>query len=82
MYKEGVEGQEPPGIILRIAQEAEVAPCLVAKLILQKYFSQFTSCSSNKQVLQFNQYLRDTTLIEDRDLAYEVFLVNNNIQQF
>ncbi|GJQ65943.1 hypothetical protein Trydic_g4041 [Trypoxylus dichotomus] len=71
LYEEALNKREDPGIILRIALHANISPCLVAKLILQKYYDGAESDSENVNV---NKYLRDTTLIKNIDLAYEVFL--------
>lgn len=70
-YNFAIKNREPPGIITRMSAEYDVTPCLIAKLILQKYFDVL-----EKKVDNINVYLRDTTLISDMDLAYEVFLVN------
>jgi len=99
-FKEAVEHKEPPGIILRIADEIDICPVLVARFVLeayireqqekefQKYGSSKTNDAEDKipneetQVLnlsvirgEVNRLLKDNTAIEDRDLAYEVFLV-------
>lgn len=82
-YKNGIENREPPGIMLRIAKEHDVNPCLVSKLILQRYYSILNTNDEAKSPLQVNKYIRDTTLIEDMDLAYEVYLVSLvNIMKF
>lgn len=70
-YIAAVHHSESPGIIIRIAQKYDVTPCLVAKLILQKYLEDHDDCDENN----ISMYLRDTTLIPNMDLAYEVFLV-------
>lgn len=72
LYEEALVKREDPGIILRIALQADISPCLIAKLILQKYYENVECDGEN---ININKYLRDTTLIENIDLAYEVFLV-------
>ncbi|KAK9751812.1 Protein of unknown function TPD sequence-motif [Popillia japonica] len=71
LYEEALVKREDPGIILRIALQADISPCLIAKLILQKYYENVECDGEN---ININKYLRDTTLIENIDLAYEVFL--------
>lgn len=73
LYTEAVKNQESPGIILRIAKLFDICPCLIAKLIVQKYFEINDNPS---EIVQLNNYMRDTSLIPDMDLAYEVFLVS------
>lgn len=81
LYSVRTKQHQRPGIIIKIAEEFDVAPCLVAKLILQKHFDELdvsTELESNGNG-NINLYLRDTTLIPDKQLAYEVFLVRSNI---
>lgn len=78
LYKTATDRGDNPGIILRISQQYDVTPCLVAKLILQKYLNDVNLINSdNDSSTQTNikTYLRDTTLIQDPSLAYEVYLV-------
>jgi hypothetical protein len=98
---EAVQNKEPPGIILRIADEIEICAVLVARFVLEAYLrdqqekelQKYVNTIKNEaddgkiqndeaQVLnlsvirgEVNRLLRDTTAIEDRDLAYEVYLV-------
>lgn len=76
LYVDAVNKGERPGIIVRIAENYDVAPCLVAKLILQKYFEEHdlfeADANGNNNI---NVYLRDTTSIPNVDLSYEIFLV-------
>lgn len=74
LYTDAIDKREPPGIIVRMAKELDICPCLIAKLILQKHFSLFAIDQKSGLQMNINQYLRDTTLIEDSDLAYEVYL--------
>lgn len=70
-YLNAVENKEAPGILIRIAQSFDITPCLVAKLILKHFFEE-----NDPSVTSVNKYLQDTSLIQDMDLAYEVFLVS------
>lgn len=71
-YIDAINKRDDPGIIIKIALDSNIAPCLVAKLILQKHYDNLDCDNDN---LNINKYLRDTTLINNSDLAYEVFLV-------
>lgn len=75
-YLQALENLESPGILLRFSQESDVTPCLIAKLILQSYFESLESNSDDIKI-NVNHYLRNTSLIPDMDLAYEVFLCVN-----
>ena len=116
-YCHSVSSKEAPGIILRLADEIQICPVLVAKFILEGYLREHqkreiekynaliiaSSTSgrastqtepeppetpnyfSNLAVLkqEVSRLLRDTTQIEDRNLAYEVYLVSRfEIQWF
>ncbi|KAJ3665986.1 hypothetical protein Zmor_001448 [Zophobas morio] len=70
IYQQAIKKSGKPGIILRIAEQFEVCPCLIAKLILQKYIDEFNFGEQS----QINNYLRDTSLIPDVNLSHEVFL--------
>lgn len=77
LYKSGVENGDNPGIIIRIAAQFDVAPCLVAKCILNRYFETLeTSENKDHSPANINIYLRDTCLLPNMDLAYEIFLVS------
>lgn len=80
LYIQGVKGDDGPGIIMRIAEKFDVTPCLVAKLILQKHFEEknIVTDVESGAAGNVNIYLRDTTLITDKQLAYEVFLVHTS----
>jgi hypothetical protein len=68
LYQQAVKNRQSPGIILKIAEQFDICPCLIAKLILQKYFEDLNL------IEQINNYLRDTSLIPDAELSYLVFL--------
>ncbi|KAJ8963187.1 hypothetical protein NQ318_018653 [Aromia moschata] len=38
LYQEGVRERDSPGIIVRMSKAFDVAPCLIAKIILTRYF--------------------------------------------
>lgn len=76
-YSSSIASNDHSGVIVRIAENLDVAPCLVAKIILHKYFEENYNKDNEEQqpVTNVNVYLRDTTLISDPRLAYEVYLV-------
>lgn len=74
LYREACENRKKPGIIVRIAEEFDVAPCLIAKLILSQYYDKAEN-SEQSEHSNINVYLRDTSLIQDMNLSYEIFLV-------
>lgn len=77
LFMEGVANGDDPGIIIRLAEKYGITPCLIAKLILKKYYRdlEVEETVINNDV---KTYLRDTTLITNMDLAYEVYLVKLN----
>lgn len=73
--KEVSQSGASPGVIIRLANRFQITPCLAAKLILQKYFEAKESLESVKINNAFvNKYLRDSSLIQDPKLAYEIYL--------
>ncbi|XP_050295086.1 CDAN1-interacting nuclease 1 [Anthonomus grandis grandis] len=75
LYHKGIKNCEEPGILVRLSETYEVAPCLMAKLILQKYCDEHEERNPDKkESLNVNNYLRNTQLIPDPELAREVFL--------
>uniref|UniRef100_A0A0P4WGK2 CDAN1-interacting nuclease 1 n=1 Tax=Scylla olivacea TaxID=85551 RepID=A0A0P4WGK2_SCYOL len=72
-YTTRVEEGEAPGVLVRMAQELDYSPAMLAKLVLEHHLK--TTCPDvNINKSQINSLLRDTTLIDDRDLSYEVYL--------
>ncbi|XP_030762443.1 uncharacterized protein C15orf41 [Sitophilus oryzae] len=81
LFRKGVENQERPGILVKLSELFDIAPCLMAKLILQKYFddqetekTQQDKKEAREAQINVNKYLKNTYMIPDSDLAYEVFL--------
>ncbi|XP_017757540.1 PREDICTED: uncharacterized protein C15orf41 homolog [Eufriesea mexicana] len=67
-YKKAVQNGEPVGILLKMAKDIGVPPALLAKNVLKKHCGQYVSQN------EVNELFKDTTLIQDKDLAYEVYL--------
>ncbi|KAH0955165.1 hypothetical protein HN011_009757 [Eciton burchellii] len=70
-YLEAVQREEHVGILLRMAQNLDTSPALLARNVLEKYCTQ-KDANVSKNVI--TKLFKDTTLIENRDLAYEVYL--------
>ncbi|XP_054271634.1 CDAN1-interacting nuclease 1 isoform X2 [Macrosteles quadrilineatus] len=79
-YREGIEAGEEPGLIIRLARFYDVAPALIAKVVLEETFEKRISKKGEKDNLNatsknmIKDMFKDTTQIQDPDLAYEVFL--------
>lgn len=74
-FQKAVRDGEPPGIITRMALDIDVCPGLLARSILEFHYNEkgdVEKKQSNKSLI--SQMLKDTTLIQDRDLAFEVYL--------
>ncbi|CAG9762056.1 unnamed protein product [Ceutorhynchus assimilis] len=71
LFNKGLKTQDRPGILLKLSEMFDIPPCLMAKLILQKYFDDQDESSSTVNV---NNYLKNTYTIPDAEIAYEVFL--------
>ncbi|KAL1512720.1 hypothetical protein ABEB36_002263 [Hypothenemus hampei] len=75
MYNTSLKRGEEPGILVRLAEIHDIPPCLLARLILQKYFEVKPGKFLEKDsTVNINKYLKNACLISDPDLAYEVFL--------
>ncbi|KAI4489131.1 PREDICTED: uncharacterized protein C15orf41 homolog isoform X1 [Polistes canadensis] len=70
-YIEAIQKGEPVGILLKMAKEINAPPALLARNVLEKHCSQDDPNISRKDV---SRLFKDTTLIEDKDLSYEVYL--------
>ncbi|KAF7278000.1 hypothetical protein GWI33_008995 [Rhynchophorus ferrugineus] len=73
-----LRNNEKSGILVKLSEMFDIAPCLMAKLILQKYFDDHQDLDKNNEKkegsVNINTYLKNTYMIPDSDLAYEVFL--------
>ncbi|XP_077300245.1 CDAN1-interacting nuclease 1 [Arctopsyche grandis] len=71
MYKKRKDDGENPGILLRLSVELIIAPSLLASSILEHtYFAD----GDRNHINSAKQAIKDTTLIKDREFAYEVYL--------
>ncbi|MCL4141525.1 UNVERIFIED_CONTAM: hypothetical protein GTU68_040828 [Idotea baltica] len=76
-YCKAIDEGEPPGIILRLAKQLNFSSAMLAKIILEHQLNivaEREGVTNGVSRSQVNKLLRDTTLIQDRDLSYEVYL--------
>lgn len=74
-YIEGVKAKEDQ-ILIKIAKEERIAPCLIAKLILVEYLERIIKVKQEENVSSIvNKFLKNSNLIPDASLAYEVWCV-------
>ncbi|XP_032455474.1 protein C15orf41 homolog [Nasonia vitripennis] len=71
-YLEAVGRNEPVGILLRLATQFKICPALFARKVLEDYVKIHDKNNPNSKSL--NKFLKDTSLIKDRNLAYEVYM--------
>lgn len=82
-FQEAVNRGDEPGIILRLAQEVDISPALLARMILEQHYEKLApevAVSVSKSLI--SRKMKDTTLIEDRDVAYEIYLSTLNDDQY
>ncbi|XP_039597342.1 CDAN1-interacting nuclease 1 isoform X2 [Polypterus senegalus] len=58
-------------VLLELANEVDLAPSLMARIILERHYQELNGIPSPKSVL--NSMLRDPTLIADRHLSDQVY---------
>ncbi|XP_045460044.1 CDAN1-interacting nuclease 1 [Harmonia axyridis] len=74
-YTKGLKSKNKTGIIINIAKKEGISPCLIAKLIMLEYLKRSNKVGTEENMVQtVTKYLRNTSLIPDYKLAYEVFL--------
>ncbi|KAG8223207.1 hypothetical protein J437_LFUL003558 [Ladona fulva] len=73
-YKNAVEAGERPGILLRMAQEIEVCPSLLARAILEKHFEAKDENGKEVSRSYISGLMKDANLIKNHVLSYEVYL--------
>ncbi|XP_022257844.1 uncharacterized protein C15orf41 homolog isoform X1 [Limulus polyphemus] len=72
-YLKAVKRKDAPGFLLRMADEIDLSPALLARLILEQHSTQKPDGGEAPVKHVITQMMRDTSLIEDGDLAVEVF---------
>lgn len=74
-YTGAVKAGENVGVMLRLAEEIDLSPALLARMILEKYYEKHSEEGAEPVTKSFiTKLMKDTTLIKDKDLAYEVYL--------
>ncbi|XP_047536910.1 CDAN1-interacting nuclease 1 [Vanessa atalanta] len=73
LYEELMKDKNKEDVILKLADSQGISPALFVRSLLQNV------CSDSAEV---KKYLKDTTLIENSDLAYQVFLGIMNDNQY
>ncbi|XP_021923656.1 uncharacterized protein C15orf41 homolog isoform X3 [Zootermopsis nevadensis] len=74
-YNNAVKAGEDVGVMMRLASEVDLSPALLARIILEKYYEKHPEKSTEPVTKGFiTKLMKDTTLIKDKDLAYEVYL--------
>jgi hypothetical protein len=83
LYNNALEQDDDPGIILAISRQCKVSPCIVSRFILKKFYDELDSeTGKNKLNTNITPFMRNTTLIQNMDLAYEVYLVCGYIAMY
>ncbi|XP_048516092.1 CDAN1-interacting nuclease 1 isoform X2 [Athalia rosae] len=70
-YMDALRCGEPTGILIRMSVKTGLLPALLARIILENHCEDKNIKSCRTEVTKL---LKDTTLIEDKDLAYEIYL--------
>ena len=68
---------EPVGVLLRLAEKLDTSPALLARNVLEEYVNKYNDQDGKHARNIISKMLKDTTLIEDKDLSYEIYLVRN-----
>ncbi|KAK0182947.1 hypothetical protein PV327_001027 [Microctonus hyperodae] len=72
LFRTAQKNGQPPGIIVRIASDVNLPPALLARRILEQYYQNAQEGKVSRSTI--SRLLKDTGLIEDMDLAYEISL--------
>ncbi|XP_023709855.1 protein C15orf41 homolog isoform X2 [Cryptotermes secundus] len=74
-YTSAIEAGEDVGVMLRLAEEIDLSPALLARMILEKFYEKHSEEGAEPATKSFlTKLMKDTTLIKDKDLAYEIYL--------
>nr|CAG4648088.1 EOG090X0A0V [Moina brachiata]SVE93143.1 EOG090X0A0V [Moina brachiata] len=71
-YLKAVNSGEEPGILLRISDATGLTPGLTTKSIIERHHQVFEKSKPARSLV--SNLMRNTSLIEDRDLAFESYL--------
>lgn len=68
--------QKNTSTIIKLGEEIKMSYSLLGRMIAEKFFQQEDEGTTNcSKLARLKYYMKDSTLIEDQDLAYEIFLV-------
>lgn len=67
---------EPVGVLLRLAEKLDTSPALLARNVLEEHVNRLNEKNARHARNNISKMLKDTTLIEDKDLSYEIYLVS------
>ncbi|XP_028677495.1 CDAN1-interacting nuclease 1 isoform X2 [Erpetoichthys calabaricus] len=70
-YLNEMKRNQAAPVLLELANEVDLAPSLMARIILERHYQELNGVPSPKSVL--NSMLRDPTLIADRHLSDQVY---------
>nr|CAG4650334.1 EOG090X0A0V [Sida crystallina] len=75
MYKKYIDSiarEDEPGILLRIADEVGLSPALLTRAIIDRHYQKPDKSKPAKMLV--SSLMKNTSLIDDRDLALEAYL--------
>nr|CAG4646434.1 EOG090X0A0V [Macrothrix elegans] len=71
-YLNSVSTGEEPGVMLQLSDESGLSPALVARTIIERHYQGFEKSKPSRQLI--TNLIKNTCLMEDRDLALESYL--------
>nr|CAG4637936.1 EOG090X0A0V [Chydorus sphaericus] len=71
-YIKAVTNGEEPGVLLRLSDEVGLTPALLARTIVERHYQKADRSKPAKMLI--SNFLKNTSLIDDRDLAFETYL--------
>nr|SVE83788.1 EOG090X0A0V [Daphnia pulex] len=71
-YTNSISMSEEPGILLRLSDENGLTPALLARSIIERHYQKSDKTKPAK--LLVSTLMKNTALIDDRDLAFETYL--------
>ncbi|XP_046461243.1 CDAN1-interacting nuclease 1-like isoform X1 [Daphnia pulex] len=71
-YTNSISMSEEPGILIRLSDENGLTPALLARSIIERHYQKSDKTKPAK--LLVSTLMKNTALIDDRDLAFETYL--------
>ncbi|KAL0269139.1 UNVERIFIED_CONTAM: hypothetical protein PYX00_006966 [Menopon gallinae] len=82
-YMNSRSSEKNSSSIIKLAEEIKMSYTLLGRMIAEKFLQQDDEGATNSSKLaRLKYYMKDSTLIEDPDLAYEIFLCVLYDEQF